>query len=89
MLVILYMVIYIILMNRQTLTPEMETVIDMMSRLPRERQERIMNAMYDMVAEIESEEKWNTMLNEHSGPMEDMAAQALREHHEKKTRPMR
>lgn len=79
---------YLCSMKPKTLTPEMETVLDMMAGLSREGQEKVMETLYDVVSEVEAEERWKTLLTEHPGPMEEMAAQALRDFRDKKTRPL-
>lgn len=47
-----------------------------------------MEALYEVVSEVDSEERWKTLLTEKPGPMEEMAAQALCDFREKKTRPL-
>ncbi len=70
------------------MTPEIATVLDMLSGLSREGQEKVMQTLYDLVSEVDSEERWKRELEERPGPMEEMAAQALRDFREKKTRPL-
>lgn len=75
-------------MEQKTLTPEMETVLDMMNGLPRERQEQIVESLYELVSEQQSEARWKTLLEDHPEYMEEMAEEALREHRAKKTEPL-
>jgi hypothetical protein len=55
-----------------------------MKGLSREGQKQVMNTLYGVIAEIDSDEKWKTLLDEKPESMEEIAAQALREHREKK-----
>ena len=75
-------------MKGKILTPEMETVIDMLEPLSRSGQEKVVDILYDVISEVDSEEKWKTLLDEHPEPMKNMAKLALKEHREKKTRPL-
>ena len=88
MLVVLRMFLYFYCMKEKTLTPEIETVIDMMGSLSKNSQEKIVDLLYDVISEVDSDEKWKTILSENSGPMENLAELALKEHREKKTRPL-
>ena len=75
-------------MKQKTLTPEIETVIDMMGSLSQKSQGKIVDMLYNVISEIDSEEKWDTITKENPGPMESMAELALKEHREKKTKPL-
>jgi len=79
---------YLYPVEQQTITPEMETVLDMMRGLSREGQEKIVESLYEMISELQSETSWKTLLEKQPEYMDEMAAQALKEHREKKTRPL-
>lgn len=39
------------------MTPEIATVLDMLSGLSREGQEKVMQTLYDLVSEVDSEDR--------------------------------
>jgi hypothetical protein len=69
-------------------SPEILTAVTILESIDESQRTRAVEMLRQYVQDIRNEQKWNKVLKEHPQPMLDLAAQALDEHTQGKTKEM-
>ncbi|MGX9365494.1 hypothetical protein ACTVJH_05565 [Desulfoplanes sp. PS50] len=69
-------------------SPEILTAVTILESIDESQRTRAVEMLRQYVQDIRNEQKWDKILREHPQPMLDLAAQALDEHTQGKTKEM-
>jgi hypothetical protein len=72
----------------RSLSPETLTAVEIFESISTAHRSQALEILRNFAQEIRSEQNWEQLYVKHSGPMKEMAAQALRDHAEGKSRKL-
>jgi len=72
--------------SSRSLSPQTLTAVEILENIDASHRNQALEMLRNFAYEIRSEQKWEELYKSHPGPMRKMARQALKEHHEGKSR---
>ena len=70
------------------LSPQTLTAVEILENIEPNHRNQALEMLRNFVYELRSEQKWEELYSNHSGPMREMAKQALKDHKEGKSRKL-
>jgi len=70
------------------LSPQTLTAVEILEKIDANHRNQALEMLRNFVYELRSEQKWEELYSNHSGPMKEMAKQALKDHKEGKSRKL-
>ena len=71
-----------------SISPQSLTAVEMLESIDANGRNQALEMLRNFVYDVRSEQKWEELYANHSGPMREMAKQALKEHKEGKSRAL-
>ena len=76
-------------MRTASYSKETKTIIRLFEHLPAIKRKKLLEKVQEITLEQESESKWEYLFESHPKPMIEMAKNALREHKNGRSKPMK
>jgi len=70
------------------LSPQTLTAVEILENIDASHRNQALEMLRNFAYELRSEQKWEELYSNHSGPMREMAKQALKDHKEGKSRKL-
>jgi hypothetical protein len=70
------------------LSPQTLTAVEILENIDASHRNQALEMLRNFAYELRSEQKWGELYSHHSGPMREMAKQALKDHEEGKSRKL-